>query len=326
MNIKKIDFSKTLTDEQVYDCLTKNYSLLAKEWMFHQWNWMNYLYMPFKDHIKFLIIISLVEKTLQFYDTMNIELTFDQFNSKSTLVIDRFSITEICEKLSLPKETVRRKVLELEQLNILKRKKRQIILDRSAFDKNSQEQQIKITSKYITLFASQLNKFSETKNIFTKNLPNDLIEDIIKKNWSLCLRWFLRMQIPLILSYNKFFKDILSFHIFGSVVMNQTINLSKKNISNKSLNRKTWVRNLFLQGKNDPGLSAMSISDMTNIPRATVIRKCKTMFKKKILTLNNKKQYLLSQQNIGILGFHQGTVFKDKSKFLRKVLNLIMIS
>ena len=124
MNIKNIDFSKTLTDERIYECLVKNYALLGKEWMYHQWNWMNYLYQPFKDHIKFLIIISLVEKTLQFYNTMSIDLNFDQLNSKSTLTIDKFSITEICDKLSLPKETIRRKVLELEKLGILIRKKK----------------------------------------------------------------------------------------------------------------------------------------------------------------------------------------------------------
>ena len=326
MPIKKIDFSKTLTDEQVYDCLVKNYALLGNEWMIHQWNWMNYLYKPFKDHIKFLIIISLVEKTLQFYNTMNIDLNFDQFNSKPTLLIDKFSITEVCEKLSLPKETIRRKILELEQLGILKRHKKQIILDRSAFNKNAQEMQIKITSKYIALFSKQLSKSSETKNIFSKNLTQDVIENIVKKNWSLCLRWFFRMQIPLILSYNKFFSDILSFHIVATVLMNQSINLSKRNVRYVNLNRKTWVKNLVLEGKSSPGLSAMSISDMTSIPRATVIRKCKTLLKKNILLINDKKQYFLGGENINVLNPHQALVLKDKSKFLRKVLNLIMIS
>tara|TARA_B100000029_G_scaffold194866_1_gene192903 strand:- start:166 stop:1146 length:981 start_codon:yes stop_codon:yes gene_type:complete len=326
MNIKKVDFSKTLTDDQIYDCLIKNYGPLGKEWMTHQWNWLNYLYKPFKDHIKFLIVISLVEKTLQFYNTMSIDLTFDEFNSKSSLIIDKFSITEICEKLLLPKETVRRKVLELEKLGILKRQKKKIILDRSAFDKGAQEIQIKITSKYINLFTKQLIKFNETKNIFTKTLTTDIIENIIKTNWSLCLRWFLRMQIPLILSYNKFYKDILSFHIVGTVAMNQQINLSKRKLDNNNISRKIWIKNLVLEGKNSPGLSAMSISDMTNIPRATVIRKCKTLSKNKLLSLNNKKQYLLGGQNVKDLGLHQAMVFKDKSKFLRKVLNLIMIS
>ena len=155
MSIRKIDFSKTFTDEQVYDSLVKNYVTLGNDWMAHQWNWLNYLYLPFKDHIKFLIIISLVEKTLQFYNTMSIDLSFEQFNSKSTLVIEKFSITELCKKLSLPKETIRRKVLELEKLGILKRKKKQIILNRSAFDKNSQLQQIKITSKYVSSGANE---------------------------------------------------------------------------------------------------------------------------------------------------------------------------
>ena len=326
MNIRKIDFSKTLNDEQVYDCLVKNYVALGNDWMSHQWNWLNYLYVPFKDHIKFLIIISLVEKTLQFYNTMSIDLNFDQFNSKSTLVIDKFSITELCEKLSLPKETIRRKVLELEKLGILVRKKKQIILDRSAFDKNSQLQQIKTTSKYITLFANQMVKDTEAKNIFSKDLSQDVIENIVKKNWSLCLRWFFKMQIPLILSYNKFFSDILSFHIVATVLMNQSINLSKRNIGDANLSRKTWVKNLVLEGKKSPGLSAMSISDMTNIPRATVIRKCKTLINKNILLISDKKQYFLGGESIDALNPHHALVLKDKSKFLRKVLNLIMIS
>ena len=70
----------------------------------------------------------------------------------------------------------------------------------------------------------------------------------------------------------------------------------------------------------------MSISDMTNIPRATVIRKCKTMIKKNILLINDKKQYFLGGENINALNPHQALVLKDKSKFLRKVLNLIIIS
>ena len=55
---------------------------------------------------------------------MNIQYSFDQFYSKSNLQIEKFSITELCEKLQLPKETVRRKVLELEKLGVLKRHKK----------------------------------------------------------------------------------------------------------------------------------------------------------------------------------------------------------
>ena len=74
------------------------------------------------------------------------------------------------------------------------------------------------------------------------------------------------------------------------------------------------------------GVSAMSISDMTNIPRATVIRKCKSLVKSDYLRLNNKKQYVLSPFNIKRVLPHQKVIFKDKAKFLRKILNLCMIS
>ncbi|MDC3039663.1 DeoR family transcriptional regulator, partial [Candidatus Pelagibacter sp.] len=149
MNLQQIDFSKTLTDEQVYDCIMSGYSNLSREWISHQWNWMNGVYRAFNDHYKYLIVISLVEKTLQFYDQMNIQYSYDEYYSKSYLQIEKFSITELCEKLDLPKETVRRKVLELEKEGVIDRSKKKIIIDRKAFTFVKPENQIKITSKYI---------------------------------------------------------------------------------------------------------------------------------------------------------------------------------
>ena len=165
MSLKQVDFSKVLNDDQVYDLIIKNYSLLGKDWIAHQWNWMNGIYLPFKDHYKYIIIISLIEKTLQFYDQMNIQYSYDQFYSKSYLQIEKFSITELCEKLNLPKETVRRKVLELEKVGVLKRLNKQIMIDRSVFSQVKPERQIKITSKYIHQISVLLNK---KKNLFKK--------------------------------------------------------------------------------------------------------------------------------------------------------------
>ena len=46
-----------------------------------------------------------------------------------------------------------------------------------------------------------------------------------------------------------------------------------------------------------PGISAMSISDMTEIPRATVIRKCKFLINNGFLTINDKKHYVMTGLN-----------------------------
>ena len=124
MSLKEINFSKVLNDVQVYDHLMASYDHVGRDWVVHQWSWMNNVYRAFNDHYKYLIVISLIEKTLKFYGEMNILFTFEQFYSKPYFQIEKFSILELCEKLQLPKETVRRKVLELEKLGVLKRQKK----------------------------------------------------------------------------------------------------------------------------------------------------------------------------------------------------------
>ena len=324
MSLNKIDFSKVLNDDQVYDHMMNSYDQLGRDWIVHQWNWMNNVYKAFHDHYKYLIVISLVEKTLQFYDQMNIKFTFDQFYSKSNLQIEKFSITELCEKLQLPKETVRRKVLELEKLGVLKRQKKQIIIDRSVFSQVKPERQIKLSSKYIYLIAEIFNK----DKIYSKQLNVNYIENVIKKNFSLCWRWFYRMQIPMIIGYHEKFKDISTFHVWGTVVMNQAYNYKKKSINVHSLIPDYDNFNEGLLNKEGPstGISAMSLSDMTNIPRATVIRKCKLLTNLGYLKLNDKKQYFMTGLNAETLISHQKRIFRNKAKFLRKILNLILIS
>ena len=74
------------------------------------------------------------------------------------------------------------------------------------------------------------------------------------------------------------------------------------------------------------GISAMSISDMTNIPRATIIRKCKYLIKKDLIQINEKKQYVLTKLNFEKILPYQKESFKQKAKFIRKILNLLVIS
>ena len=326
MNTQDIDFSKTLTDNVVYETIMSNYSSLSKEWISHQFNWMNNVYWAFNDHYKYLIIISLIEKTLQFYDQMNIQYSYEEYYSKSYLQIERFSITEICEKLDLPKETVRRKVLELEKEKVIKRSGKKIIIDRKAFYFVKPENQIKFSSKYIQLVAKALNK----ENSFDKKVDTKLIENLIKENFSLCWRWFYRMQIPLVIGYHNFMQDLTTFHIWGTIALNQVLNFSKHLESQKNnlipLDYSTTSKNILDNVGATSGISAMSISDMTNIPRATIIRKCKFLVKNELVKINKKKQYELSSLNFKKILPYQTEAFRYKAKFIRKVLNLLVIS
>ena len=325
MSLQEIDFSKTLEDEQVYSSIMSNYSDLSKDWIFHQWNWMNNVYSPFKDHYKYMIVISLIEKTLQFYDQMNIQYTYDEYYSKSYQQIEKFSITELCEKLDLPKETVRRKVLELENEGVISRSKKKIVIDRKAFSFAKPEQQMKFSSKYILLVSQALNK----ENIYSKKLDQKMIENIIKKKFTLCWRWFYRMQIPLVIGYHKFMQDLTTFHIWGTVCMNQVLNVSKFLDTGENEPKLDHFKTSDILIKNlgtDSGISAMSISDMTNIPRATIIRKCKYLIKEDLIKMNDKKQYVLTSMNFRKILPYQTEIFKYKAKFIRKILNLLVIS
>jgi DNA-binding transcriptional regulator YhcF (GntR family) len=286
-----------------------------------------------------MIIISLVEKTLQFYDQMNIKLSYEQFYSKNFLQIDKFSITELCEKLQLPKETVRRKVLELEKLGVLKRQKKQIIIDRRSFTFIKPENQMKYTAAYILKISEILTK----EKLYSKKLEVKMIENILKKNFSITWRWFYRMQIPMIIGYHDMFEDLTTFHVWGTVCMNQAFNyktaLNKRNGSNQSLDYINYYKEMskgdykkynesIILGEQarSNGVSAMSVSDMTGIPRATVIRKCKFLLKNDYLRLNEKKQYILTDITTEKILPYQKSIFKNKAKFIRKVLNLLTIS
>ena len=326
MNINQIDFSKTLSDDEVYETIMNNYSELSKEWISHQWNWMNGVYWAFNDHYKYMIVISLVEKTLQFYDQMNIQYSYDEYYSKTSLQIEKFSIGELCEKLDLPKETVRRKVLELEKEGVINRSKKKIVIDRKAFYFVKPENQIKFSSKYIYLVSQALNK----NKIYSKKLNQKNIEDIIKRKFSLCWRWFYRMQIPLIIGYHRFMQDLATFHIWGTIAMNQVLNVSKQLQKSDGvsipLDFKITSKIIIDNAAENSGISAMSISDMTNIPRATIIRKCKFLLKNDLIKINKKKQYELSTLNFKKIIPYQSQAFRFKAKFIRKILNLLVIS
>ena len=326
MSLQQIDLSKTLTDEQVYNCLMENYAGLGKDWISHQWNWINGVYWAFNDHYKYMIVISLVEKTMQFYNQMNIQYSYDEYYSKSYLQIEKFSITELCEKLKLPKETVRRKVLELEKDGVISRSKKKIIIDRKAFQFVKPQNQIKFTSRYIYLVSQELNK----NKIYSKKLDPKQIENLIKKRFTLCWDWFYQMQIPLIIGYNYIFDDLTTFHIWGTVCMNQAFNYKKhfdgSNIHTLQPSYISFVKNALGKIGSSTGISAMSISDMTNIPRATVIRKCKYLIKNNLIKINEKKQFVLTKLNHEKIIPYQKESFKQKAKFIRKILNLLVIS
>jgi len=80
----------------------------------------------------------------------------------------------------------------------------------------------------------------------------------------------------MMISYKIFFRDLESFHIFGTCVVNQHLHAKKKSLT--YMNRDKFIDST--KSIEITGLNAMSISDITGIPRAIVIRKLKILVKK----------------------------------------------
>ena len=138
------------------------------------------------------------------------------------------------------------------------------------------------------------------------------------------------MQIPMIIGYHEMFEDVSTFHIWGTVAMNQAFNYKKdidsSNVTSLIPDYMEFNKGVIEGAGSTTGISAMSLSEMTNIPRATVIRKCKYLVKNSFLQINEKKQYTLTGYNSSRVLPYQKKVFRNKAKFLRKVLNLLTIS
>ena len=325
LQMKIVNIHKVISKENVLNAITKNYNSLYVKWLEHQMHWINTTYTAFNDHEKYLIIITIVKKTLNFYHENSIKFSYDEYYSKSQLQIESFNIIEIAKILCLPKETVRRKVKELEDLGVIKRIKKKIILDRNAFSYVQPVKQIPVTSKYISRVMDVLVNEKLIDNV----LRPEFIEKKIKENFTHIWMLYYSMQIDMIVRWTSYFGDTAAFHIWGNCVTNQAYNLRRTDKMKYPSNLSTVNKNLSTL--NGPGLNAMTLSDLTGIPRATVIRKLSHLVKSKYLTMNNKKQYEAgSTPNGGVANLRsfqltQDEIWANKAIFLTKTINYIII-
>ena len=118
------EISNQIYKDSVLNIIDNQYSVIGPMWASHQIEWTNGVYKSFKNHDKFLIIIYLIKKTLDFYSRSFAKFSFDEFYLKDTVEIEKFNIKELSINLKIPKESARRKVLELERDGILKKNKK----------------------------------------------------------------------------------------------------------------------------------------------------------------------------------------------------------
>jgi hypothetical protein len=318
MRLSIPEISKQIYKEDLTRVLQKNYPIIGPMWVSHQMEWLNSIYLSFRNHDKFLILIYLVKKTLDFYSNNLISLTYDDFYSKDTVDIGKFNVGEISLNINIPKESARRKLLELEKSSVIIRNKKKIIIDRSAFPFVKPINSVKRFSRFLSMFSKILVK----EKILEKKLSSEELENIIKKNFSLVWKAYYELQIPMMIGYKKLFKDLETFHIYGTCVVNQHLFL-QKNIETK-MTRSEFINSIY-STKETQAINAMSISDITGIPRATVVRKLNKLVNKNYLSINSKKHYRLTGDLVKKLIPLQNNVFHNLGDFSSIVFNLAIL-
>jgi predicted transcriptional regulator len=310
--------SSQIDEKIIYKTIEKNFSKLAPYYYSFISNWLIRAYKHYHDIDKFIIIIYLINKDLIFFRRNGLIIDYDTFYKDKTVEIEKINITDISKDLQIPKESVRRKVLELEKKSIIKKTGKKIFVDRSAF----YAAQAVDTLKDFTTLLHEFSKLLKKEKIGERIFETNEISASIKKNFSFCWYQFYKFLFIFTNRWRKEVIDLETFCVGILVILNASHN---KNFKIKDLNLKSYQK--LIMSSDNKGLNAMSISDITGIPRPTVVRKLKYLIKNNFLHINKKK--LIS---IDIKGnaYKRSTILQNQnmvslSNFIFRVFNQIKI-
>ena len=244
--------------------------------------WMSDAYKIFKDLDKFLILIYLINTDFEFFRRNNLNITYESFYKDKTLEINKINLIQISKDLNIPKESVRRKISELEKKGVIKKKGKKIFLDRSAYE----SQEPINTLKNVSVLLSKFSEISKKNNIIKKSFDRTEVSKLIKNNFSFCWYQFFKFIFSYCYRWRKYFGDLEIMLIGITIAFNSVTTASIKLKGIESYIDK-W-REEILQN-NIRGINAMSISEITGIPRPTVIRKINSLIKLNMIEMDKNK-------------------------------------
>tara|TARA_B100000579_G_C22710606_1_gene794351 strand:- start:79 stop:1041 length:963 start_codon:yes stop_codon:yes gene_type:complete len=271
--------SEQIDEKEIHKVIQDNFSILAPSFFTLTSNWFIRAYEHFKDIDKFIIIIYLINQYLIFFRKNGVKIDYDTFYKDKTIEVDKINISDISKDLQIPKESIRRKVLDLEKAGVIKKSGKKIFIVRDTLYSVRATNTLTEIATILHEFNKILKKEKLVKDIYS---VNEIIASM-KESFSFCWYQFNKFWFNYLLRWRKELKDLEILCIGMVVVINAVKNKEfhpKKNI--KSFRKE-------LMGSDTRGVNAMSISEITGIPRPTVVRKLKYLINKKFLHINEKK-------------------------------------
>ena len=310
--------SAQLDENKIFKIINKNFSKLAPTYYKVLSNWFIRAYGVYGDIDKYIILIYLVNKDFIFFRRNGLIVEFETFFKDKSLEIEKINISDISKDLQIPKESVRRKVEELEKRGVIKKNKKKIFINMSAFSPDRVNQGIKEVSTLLYDF----NKLLKKENEINKTFEIQEIITSIKENYSFCWYQFYKFLFIFTNRWRKSIGDLETFCV-GMVVMLNAV--ERESFRVKDLNIEQFQN--ALPDIKDRGVNAMSISDITGIPRPTVVRKLKHLIDNGFLSIDEKK---LLEVNIRGEALKISKNLQDKnilslSNFIFRVFNQIKI-
>jgi len=311
--------SDALDEKMVTSVINKKFNNFVPAFYKFVSEWIINAYSNFKDIEMYMVLIYLVNNDFKFYRKNGIQVDYNTFYKDKTLEIEEIKIIEISRDLQIPKESVRRKIIYLEKIGVIKRTRKKIFIDRSAYETVQPISALKNLSYLISISSKILKQENEIPYYFSSNE----ISEGIKKHFSFCWYEFYKFIFSYYFRWRKELGDFETLSI-GLLIMSNAS--SNKDLVIQDIDIKKWSERISYADK--VGLNSMSISDITGIPRPTVVRKVNSLIKKgyakidqkKLISLSIEKKVFLKTKKI------QEQTIKEVSELIYKILNKTTIN
>ena len=296
-NLEKFD------SNEIAQILSANTLTLMKHWIKFQQEWVNNTYRQFKDYDRYIVLIYLVSKSWEDDSNLFKFFSLDEYYSKKEIKLPNISLLELSENLKIPRETIRRKLVELEKQGLIKRRGQKILLTQIALNLQKPGNSI----KNISIFFEKLSILLSAQDWFGPSINRRDIELYFKKYYTIFWNRYFQLQIPFLVRWKVIFGDLESWVIWANMGINQNIilerNFQKVDIAsnNLALKKEQYIANIINMSDAEAnesiqGVNASSIADISSISRATVVRKLNKLSKEKIIKKNKKLEYFLTSE------------------------------
>ena len=285
---KSTKFDKSL----VLDNLEENILTHWETWGKFQQAWTNSAYNTFKDLEKYIIMMYLIRNYWQSLSDKFRYLSIDEFYDLETIVIDKINLISISNELNIPKETIRRKVNELQNEGILTRSGKSIIFNKRGMN----YQKPKATLELLSTFIQKKSNLLQDNDWFGEALKKEEVKEFIIKYFTIVWLRFFKLQIPFLIRHRNVFQDLETWIVWGNIALNQQAQMNKARDKDLLFENAPERNNYYKDMANfkiERGINASSIADISQIPRATVIRKLKWLMRQDVIKKNKNLEYQL---------------------------------